>query len=290
MHKIIFIGTNQFAVPILEALVACPLYSVFCTITAPDKPSGRKQRLTSSPVKQTTLKYRLPLLQPEKVSNIKADLGKIQPDLIVLAAYGQIINSEILKLPRFGCLNIHPSLLPQYRGPSPIQTAILNGERTTGISLILMDEKIDHGPLINQKKVKIAHNDTYQSLEQKLAQRGARLLIQTLPDYIKGKIKPKKQKHKQASYTKILNRQDGKIDWSKSAQDIERKVRAFYPWPGTWTYLAGQRVKIIKAKALNKKQKTTLPAGQGFLQLDVVQPAGKKPMTGEEYFRGHPNN
>jgi methionyl-tRNA formyltransferase len=291
--KIIFIGTSQFAVPALENLIKND-YNIISVITAPDKPVGRKQTITPLPVKQTALKYKLPILQPEKISEISSKIATLAPDLIIVAAYGQLISKSILDIPRLGCLNLHPSLLPKYRGPSPIQTAILNGDKTTGVTIILMDEKIDHGPIISQKEITIASDENYQTLEKKLAETAADFLIEILPRYIQGEIKPQTQDESKASYTKILTRQDGQIDWNKSAQEIERMVRAFYPWPGAWTYFNSQRVKILKAKAIEKKEivdakkELILPTGEGFLLIEILQPAGKKPMTGQEFFRGHP--
>jgi len=257
--KIIFIGTSQFAVPILENLIKNG-YNVIKSITKP-----------------ITLK-------PEEIS-------KLEPDLIIVASYGKIISKDILNIPKFGVLNIHASLLPKYRGPSPIQTAILNNNQETGITIILMDEKIDHGPIIAQRKMRIISDDNYQTLETKLAQRAADFLIEILPQYLQKEIKPQPQDESQASYTKTLTRQDGQIDWQKSAQTIARKVRAFYPWPGAWTEFNGLRVKILKAKAVENPPAggAALPTGKGFLFLEIVQPAGKKPMTGQEFFRGHPN-
>lgn len=285
--KIVFIGTSQFAVPILENLIKNK-HNIIKVITAPDKPTGRQQEITPSPIKQIAFKYKLPLSQPEKIAEIKSEISAGQPDLTVLAAYGKIIPKDILEIPKFGCLNLHPSLLPKYRGPSPMQTAIFNGEQETGITIIKMDEKIDHGPIIAQKKMKISSDDSYQTLEKKLAQLAANFLIEILPQYFQNKIKPQPQDESQASYTKILTRQDGQIDWQQSAQTIARKIRAFYPWPGTWTNFNGLRVKILKAKDVDKKQEATLPTGKGFLLLELVQPAGKKSMTGQEFFRGHP--
>lgn len=286
--KIIFIGTSSFAVPALENLVK-NRYSILAVVTSPDKPAGRKQELTPPPVKQIALKYKLSILQPEKISEISQKISELKPDLIVLAAYGQIIPKGILNIPPRGCLNLHPSLLPKYRGPSPIQTAILNGDRITGLTIIKMDEKIDHGPIIAQTKVKISPDENGQTLEKKLAQTGAELLTKILPDYLKGKIEPKPQNEKRVSYTEILSRQDGRIDWNQTAQEIERKIRALYPWPGTWTYLNKKRVKIVKAKAVKKENQATIKTKNGYLLLEIVQPEGKKPMTGEEYFRGRRN-
>jgi len=286
--KIIFIGTSQFTVPPLEKLIKNK-YNIIKVITAPDKPTGRKQEITPSPVKKAALKYNLPLLQPEKIAEVKSEISASQPDLIILAAYGQMIPKNILDIPKFGCLNLHPSLLPKYRGPSPIQTAILNNEKFTGLTIMLMDEKIDHGPIIGQKKITITSDENYQTLEKKMARLAANFLIEILPQYLQNKIKPKAQDETKATYTKILTRQDGQIDWQQSAQAITRKVRAFYPWPGTWADFNGKRVKILKAKAVAQQQEATLPTREGFLLLELVQPAGKKPMTGQEFFRGHPD-
>jgi len=286
--KIIFIGTSQFAVPSLENLIKNK-YNIIKVITAPDKPTGRKQEITPLPIKQIALKYKLPFFQPEKIAEIALEISKLKPDLIILAAYGKMIPKDILEIPKFGCLNLHPSLLPKYRGPSPMQTTILNNDKKTGLTIMLMDEKIDHGPIIGQKKMAIASDENYQTLEKKLAQLAASFLIEILPQYLQNKIKPQPQNESRASYTKILTRQDGQIDWQQSAQVIARKIRAFYPWPGAWTDFNGKRIKILKAKAVEQKQEATLPTKKGFLFLELVQPAGKKPMTGQEFFRGHLN-
>jgi len=260
-EKIIFIGTSSFALPALENLIE--EYQILAVVTAPDKPDP-------SPVKQIALKYNLAIIQLEEIPQFESDL-------IITASYGQIIPQTILDIPKKGSINLHPSLLPKYRGPSPIQTAILNGDKTTGLTIIKMDNKIDHGPIIAQQEAKIDSDDTYQSLENKLAEQAGKMLIEILPRYFKNKIKPKIQDESKTSYTKILTRADGKINLEQDPFEIERKVRAFYPWPGVWTELNGLRVKIIKVKVR-----------QGRLSLELVQPAGKKIMTGEEFYRGHP--
>jgi len=272
-EKIIFIGTSSFALPALENLIQ--EYQILAVVTAPDKPTGRKQELTPSPVKEIALKYGLSILQPEKILDIKQKISKLEPDLIIVASYGQIIPQDILEIPKKNSLNLHPSLLPKYRGPSPIQIAILNGDQITGLTIIQMDSKMDHGPIIIQKETKINPDDTFQSLEARLAEEIADLIILTLPQYFKNKIEPQIQDESQVSYTKILTRDDGKIDLEQDPKKIERKVRAFYPWPGTWTEINGQRIKILKVKLKDNK-----------LFLELVQPAGKKPMTGEEFYRG----
>jgi len=273
--KIIFIGTSSFAVPTLEKLIEHK-YQILAIVTGKDKPAGRKKELTPSPVKQMGLKHKLPILQPEKISNLYDEISELKPDLTIVASYGQIIGKKILDIPNYGSVNLHPSLLPKHRGPSPIQTAILNG-----------DKKLDHGPIISQKEITISSDDTYQSLEEKLSFESASFLTKILPQYIEGKIKPKIQDEKKVSYSKIFTRQDGKIDWDQSTKAIERKVRAFYPWPGTWTEMNGKRIKILKAKATLKKQEASFPTGNGFLSLELVQIEGKKPITGQEFFRGY---
>jgi methionyl-tRNA formyltransferase len=284
--KIIFMGTPDFAIPILEAITHCSLFTVCCVITTPDKPVGRQQKITPPPVKKLALKYKIPVLQPEKISQARDQITDYQPDLIVVAAYGQILPKEILNIPKYGCINVHASLLPKYRGSSPIQFAILNDEKTTGVTIMIMDEKMDHGPILAQEKIAIQPNETAQTLHDKLARLGADLLIKTIPQYIQGEIKPQPQDESKATYTKILTRQDGQIDWQKSAQEIERQIRALTPWPGTWTIFNGKRLKILKAKVVNKKDEMAIQTGKGYLLLEMVQPEGKKPMKWEEFLRG----
>ncbi len=273
--KIIFIGTSLFSVPVLEKLIENK-YNIPAVITKPDRPIGRKKELTPPPVKEVALKHSLKIFQPEKISSAEPEIKKINPDLFIIAAYGEIIPESILKLSRLEPLNLHPSLLPKYRGPSPIQTAILNGEKTTGTTLMIVDKEMDHGPIIAQEEIKIAPDDNYQTLEKKLALKSADLLIKNLPQYLEGKIKPREQNHSQATYTKMLSRQDGEINLKENSLKNERMVRAFYPWPGTWTIIGKKRIKIIKAKIVKDS-----------LVLEIVQPEGKKPMTWEEFKRGH---
>ncbi len=287
--KIIFIGTSEFAVSTLKTLIE-DKYNISAIITSPDKPIGRKQEIVPSPIKSTALEYNLPILQPEKIISIKQEILDLNPDLIIVSSYGQIIPKEILDIPPLKCLNIHPSLLPKYRGASPIQTAILNGDKITGITIMLMDEKMDHGSIVSQIKINIEPDENYQTLEKKLSQESSEFLIKILPQYLNNELKPKEQDENKASYTEILKREHGQIDIKESAQEIERKIRAFYPWPGTWMYLNEKRIKIIKAKAVKNKSETAIQTGTDFLLLEIVQPEGKKQMTGEEFFRGYKKN
>ncbi len=222
-------------------------------------------------------------------------IEKLKPDLVIVASYGKIIPKKILEIPKYDCLNIHPSLLPKYRGPSPIQTTILNGDKKTGVTIILMDEKIDHGPILAQQEWEIPNPKsqipnksqipinkiTYDELNKKLAEFGVKLLIEIIPRWINNEIKPKPQDELKATYTKILKREDGKIDWSKPSQEIERQIRAFNPWPGAFTFIKHKgkalRIKILEAD-ISKENK---------LIIKKLQPEGKKPMTFEEFQRGY---
>ena len=269
-------GTPEFGAIILEGLINGG-YKPILVITEPDKPVGRKQVLTPPPVKVLAKRYKISVKQPEKIASLKSELLDLKPDLILVAAYGQILPKEILEIPKYGCLNVHPSLLPRWRGPSPIQYTILSGDKKTGVTIILMDEKIDHGPIIAMLNVKgEISNVTYQKLHDKLAKLGAELLIETIPKWIKGKIKPKPQDESKATYTKILTREDGKIDWKKPIDYIERQVRALNPEPGTYTLYKGKILKILETEIQNNK-----------LIIKKVHLAGKKPMSFEDFLRGH---
>jgi methionyl-tRNA formyltransferase len=264
----------------------------------PDKPKGRKQILTPPVVKVVAKKHNIPVEQPEIIKNLKLKIKNLKPDLGILAAYGQIIPKDILDIPKFGFLNIHPSLLPKYRGPSPIQFTILNGEKKSGVTIILMDEKIDHGPIISQKSLEIKEQETAETLHE------------TVPKWVRGLIKPKEQDDAQATFTKILFKEDGKIDWKKPVELLEREIRAFYPWPGSYIIWENKgkliKIKILKARAFKSPDffKVKYPIGKvlvvpqneigiqckkDFLLIEKLQPEGKKEMTAEDFIRGHLN-
>jgi len=289
--KLIFIGTPEFGAIILEGLIKNN-YKPVLVVTGLDKPVGRKQILTSSEVKVPAKKYNILLFQPKKIKETELKIKKLKPDLIITAAYGQVLPKEILEIPKHGCLNIHPSLLPKYRGASPIQTAILNGDEKTGITIYLMDKKIDHGPIIFSIKFKIPDNDNYQIISQKLAELSVKLLIKTIPKWINGGVKPKPQNESKATYTKIIKKEDGKINWNKSAQEIERQIKAFYPWPGSFTFIKKNnilRVKILKANVSKKPKGLFVKCKKDYLIIDNLQLEGKKPITGQEFLRGYKN-
>ena len=272
--KIVFFGTNRLAQIVLEELIKSN-YKPQLIITAPDKKAGRGQERQMSPVKQTALKNNLEILQPKDLyeSNVKSRLSNV--DLSILVAYGQIIPKEILIAPKYGFINVHPSLLPKYRGPSPIQTAILSDDKKIGISIIILDELIDHGPILIQKKITISPKDTHLSLIEYLGKIGARLLIQILPEYLAGSLKPKTQNHSQATFSKRIKKSNGYVDLNNppDSKTFDRMIRAFYPWPGVYTKLKikNEKLKIIK-----------------FLPGNLIQPEGKRPMTTKEFLNGYP--
>ncbi|MCD6441990.1 methionyl-tRNA formyltransferase [bacterium] len=315
--KIIFFGTPEFSAIILDKLINNQ-FKPIAVVTAPDKPKGRKRILTPSQTKKLSVKKNIPVFQPAFLKNnprIIKELSNLRPDLFIVAAYGLILPLEILNIPHNGCINVHPSLLPKYRGASPIQQTILNGDKKTGTTLILMDEKMDHGPIISQEELKEKiEKITYPELSAKLAILSANLLINILPKFLAKKIKIIKQNHKQATFVKRINKSDGKIDWAKSASEIERMTRAYHPWPGTWTTLTTKKLKIIRVEILkinHKEQPGTIfsPARQSFegqnlggtenkipavacgknaLILKEIQLAGKNIITGKEFINGYP--
>ena len=257
--KIIFIGTSEFASLILDKIVESDLKPSLI-ITNPDRPAGRNQELTSPPVKLSAKKHNIKTIQPVKIQDSISEIRSLAPDLIIVISYGQTIPREILNIPKQGCLNVHPSLLPKYRGPSPIQTVILNGEKETGVTIIQMIEKIDAGPIIVNEKLKTKNEKLiYRELHDQLAGLGVSLLIKIIPKWIDGKIKPKPQDELKATYTKIITKKDGKIDWNTSAQEIERKVIAFNSWPGTYAFYEDKknnREKIIKILDAETQEQT----------------------------------
>ncbi len=296
--KIVFIGTPFFGAEVLKNLSRKRRPSL--VITSLDKPVGRKQKITPSPVKEVTQDLKIPVLQTTDNSEILSELKEINPDLLISASSGQILSEDILNTPRFGCLNVHPSLLPKYRGCSPIQSAILNGDEKTGITIFLMTEKIDLGEIISQKEIDISPEDDYLSLEKKLARLGSDLLIETIPRWIKGEIKPKKQSEKDSSYAPKLKKEGGRIDWSKKAKEIERKIRAFRPWPGAFAFWQKGRLKILSSKVKNKRTDLTpgrvseedgkliVQCQDKSLAIEKVQPEGGPVMNSSDFLRGNP--
>ncbi len=275
MLKIVFFGTPEFAVQSLKKLVANG-YELLATVTSPDKPLGRKQILTPSPVKTVATELELPVFTPTtlKDDNFFETFKNLNPDVCVVVAYGKLIPKRYLDVPRLGFVNVHPSLLPAYRGASPIQSAILDGCAATGISIMLLDEEMDHGPVLAQKTYDIPADAYFRQIEKELASLGSELLVETLEK----PFTPKEQNHEQATFTKKFTREDGKIDWSQPAISIYNRIRALSTNPGTWTTLNGKILNISSAHIADNK---VIP--------DIVQLEGGKPMDWQSFLRGHPN-
>jgi methionyl-tRNA formyltransferase len=304
--KIIFAGTPDFAVPAFKALIADAGFEIIAVITQADKPVGREQALTPPPIKIVALENNLKILQPEKIKNIKGEIAALKPDFIAVIAYGQIIPPEILAIPKFGCVNIHGSLLPRWRGAAVIQAPILAGDRETGVTIIKMDKGLDTGPIIAQMKINILKNETAETLHDELAKLSAQMLPETLKAFARGEMELKKQDDKSATYARELKKEDGKIDWNKSALEIERKVRAFTAWPGTYGKFEIGNLKfekILKILETDNKvipinkfkvgeifledKKMAVQTGEGALAIKKLQLEGGKPMSAEEFLRGH---
>jgi methionyl-tRNA formyltransferase len=239
--RIVFMGTAELSCASLETLARGKKFSVAAVVTQPDKPKGRDLQVQPSPVKSLAQKLNLPILQPTQARDEKfiADLRAWQPDLIVVVAYGHILSPAILGLPRHGCLNVHTSLLPKYRGAAPIQWAIASGETETGVTVMKMDAGLDTGPILSQRRTPILPEDNSQTLHDRLAQLGAELLVETIPDFVAGKIQPQPQSAEGASYAPKIKKGDGRIDWNLPAQTIVNRLRAFTPWPGAFTHWFG---------------------------------------------------
>ncbi len=305
--KIFFMGTPGFAADILKNLIEAN-FNVAAISTQPDKKAGRKQKVLTSPVKKLAEQKKIKVFQPENLRDEKTveEIKKINPDVIVVAAYGKILPMEILRIPPFGCLNIHASLLPKLRGASPVQNAILQGGKKTGVTLMLMNEGVDTGDILAQEKVIIKSEDTAETLLNKLSVLGGKMLVKHLPRWISGKIKPKPQDNKKASYCQLIKKSDGKIDWTQSAQEIYDRWRAFYLWPGIHSLINinGQlkKIKLLRVsinpklslekrpgKILKHKEKIAVQAKRGVVFLEEVQLEGKKKVSIQDFIRGYPN-
>ncbi|HDY72874.1 MAG TPA: methionyl-tRNA formyltransferase [bacterium] len=261
--KTILMGTSEFAERIFTNFYQRLNFDIAAVVTTPDKPAGRKQKLLPSPVKKFAEENKLPVFDFEHIKDPQSidKIKELNPDLIILCAYGQIVPKEILEIPKYGALNIHPSLLPKYRGASPIHAAILNGDKISGVTIMLMDEKMDHGDIISNFKFQISKPKiTYKELEDKLIDVSADLLIKTLPNWIEGKIKAQAQDHSKATFCKIIKKQDGKIDWNKSAEEIERTIRAFHQWPTSYTFFNNKQLKVLGADTKEDKIKMLIRA------------------------------
>lgn len=303
MTKIVFMGTPDFAVASLRMLIQ-EGYEIAAVVTQPDRPVGRKRVLTPTPVKAEALQHGLTVWQPEKLrtSDTVDDIRALQPDLIVTAAYGQILPKAVLDIPRLGCINVHGSLLPKYRGGAPIQRSIMNGETVTGVTIMYMAEGMDTGDMISRVEVPIGEDDNAGTMFAKLSEAGADLLRRTLPDIIAGRVEAVPQPHDEATYAPNLKREDERIDWTRPAEQIANQVRGLVPFSGAFTTWNGEVFKVwacrpepAAAGEAAAAPGTVLTAGtdglriqtgQGVLSLLEVQPAGKKAMPVSEFLRG----
>jgi len=312
--KYIYVGTPEFGANVLEGLLKKDFRPVL-VITNPDKPVGRKLAITPPPVKLVAEKYKIPILQTEKIETLKNEITNQNPDLIVVAAFGQIIPKDILDIPKSGSINVHPSLLPKYRGASPIQSAILNGEKKTGVTVMLIDEKMDHGPIISQRTIVMEEKETARTLSLKLAEMGANLLSEVVPRFVKKMLIPRPQQDIDATFTKMLTKEAGRINWKKPAEEIEREIRAYSDWPGSYTFWnkKGKDIKIDILKARVQKSSQSMPyplgkvmamsqgelgvqcgkmtgeAGGNVLIIEVLKMEGGKETSPEDFLNGHPD-
>ena len=293
--KTVFFGTHEFAATILKELLASDFLSIDLVLTQPDRKVGRKQVIEESPVKKLASARKLSIDQPESLKNYSLPFT---PDLNIVAQYGLIMPKKIVESPKFGSINVHGSLLPKYRGASPIQMAIVNGEKETGITIMQMDEKMDHGPILTQKSLPIDEDDNYTALSHKMAVMGSKLLIDTIPKYVSGIIKPQPQEG-EPTFTKLLSKEDGMVDFKKTTDEIYNQYRGLTPWPGIWTTWNGKRIKLLKIS----KSNTDLSAGRvtvdnkkifigcsvGSIEILELQLEGKNPMDAKAFLNGFKN-
>ena len=301
--KIVFMGTPDFAVPPLKALVEAG-YDVAAVVTQPDKPKGRGKSLLPTPVKEEALLHEIPVYQPQRVKNNREfldTLREIAPDVIIVAAFGQIIPRDVLELPKYGCINIHASLLPKYRGAAPIQQAVIDGEKESGVTIMQMGEGLDTGDMISRIVIPLESEETGGSLFAKLAQAGAELLIKTLPSIEQGTAVWEKQPEESPTpYAAMINKKMGLMDFHKSAVELERLVRGLNPWPSANTFVNGKTLKVWKSRAdekcsgeapgtviLTDKEGIHVACKDGTLILTEVQLEGKKRMDAEAFLRGY---
>lgn len=304
-HKssIIFMGTPEFSVPTLEALISSNDFLVRAVVTQEDKPVGRAQTLQAPAVKICAEKYNIQVLQPKKIKEISEELEKLAPDLIVVLAYGQIIPQNILDIPKFGCLNIHASLLPKYRGAACLQAAILNDDQETGLTIMKMEAGLDTGPILKQFSLPLTGQENIEELHDQAAAMSGKIIVQVLKDYLAVKLIAKVQDDNLSSYVKTIKKEDGRLDFKKSAIELERQIRAFHPWPGSFALTEDNKMLKIGTVAHEifstnehrvgelflENQNLMLATANGALQIESLQLAGGKLMKAKEFIAGHQN-
>jgi methionyl-tRNA formyltransferase len=299
--RVVFMGTPEFAGPALDALIHSE-HEIVGVFAQPDEPAGRGRSVVSPPVKKLALQHRLAVHQPPSLRGTceLERLASLRPDVVVIAAYGKILPESFLRVPPLGCLNIHASLLPRHRGPSPISAAILAGDEATGVTIMMVTKVMDTGPMLTQRRIPILAHDSTGSLSQKLSGLGAELLVDTLPQWLDGKLVPQPQDNNSATYCKMIAKEDGLIDWHRPAVELWRRVRAFQPWPGCYSTWQGRTVKIIEAVPLpgegtpgqvvamghEPRAPVGVQTGEGVLGLAQVQLEGKRAMSAADFVRG----
>ncbi len=306
--RLVFMGTPAYVAPVLEALTAARGVEVAAVYTPPDRPAGRGRPLEPPPVKGFALARGLPVYQPASLrpEEVQSELSELRPDVVVVAAYGKLLPPPVLDTPAHGCLNLHPSLLPRYRGPSPVAAAILDGEQATGITLMLLDEGMDTGPIVCQREHSLSGREDAESLTEDLFRLGAEVLLESLEPWVEGRLTAQPQEEARATTTRKLQRSDGEAEWTLPAAALERRSRAFSPWPGLFTAWDGKIIKLLDLVSLPAA--ASIPAepgrvvltpggptvigvvtGEGVLGLNTVQMEGRRPQSGGEFIRGYPS-
>lgn len=294
--SVIFFGTHRFATAILKGLLDSPIIQVNSVVTQPDKPVGRRYELKASPVKELAVLLGLPILEPESLKNFEPENKPY--DIFIVAQYGKLIPAHLLQMPKYGTINVHTSLLPKYRGASPIQSAILHGDTKTGVTIMLMDEGLDTGPLLSQKEIEIKEHDMYADVEAKLSAISGKLLLETILGYIHGTITARQQMDTNATLCKKITKEEGQIYWNTDTKDIYDRYRAFSPWPGVWTRVNGKRLKLITmlphtdmnlpySKMTFINDKIYIGTRDGSMELIELQLEGKNKMSAAEFTHGY---
>ncbi len=295
--RVVFFGTPDFAEEFLKGLIADSAFEVVAVVAQPDAVVGRNKILTAPPTKLLAFEHGIPVFQPLKMkdSEFLAALKNLKPDSGVIIAFGRILPKDLLALFKFGCVNVHPSLLPKWRGPSPVQAAIAAGDEVSGVSVMLIDEEMDHGPILKQVEVPITHDDTQLSFKKKIVDVGVPALLESLKDLVSGQLIPQEQDHSRATYCKLLTRSDGEINWQEPVRVILRKINAYNPWPGTWSgqlkIFAARESEVVLPPAQVDVNNGRLLVGTGSTAIEIteLQPRGGKRMQTADFLRGRPS-